>query len=251
MGRLALKRGAYDAARGIIIWKASDIPGLGKIEPGASGEITFSVPVIATVPAENEKNLAIRSVAKIDSPDIPASIGSNKIIGSNMLLVKLNSLVGIDAKALYDDVFFPNSGPFPPKVGQETSYTLHLNVTNSSNDLKQARVSAILPTGVHYNGKFAPGKETVAWSERTNELVWELGTFVPTRGASRELVFQVTTVPSPSNVGKLLILMNRATFTAKDAFTDQDIRVEKGEVDSFLREDKTYGSIGGTVQSAE
>lgn len=251
MSRLVLKRGAYDAARKLIVWKASDIPSLGKIEPGASGEITFSVPVLSIIPPENEKNLSIRSLAKIDSPDIPTAIGANKIIGSNMLLVKLNSLVGIAVKTLYDDATFPNSGPFPPKVGQETSYTLRLNVTNSSNDLKQARISVMLPTGVHYNGKFAPGRETVAFNERTNELVWELGTFAPTRGTPRELVFQVTAIPSPSDAGRPLILMNSATFTAKDAFTDQNIRVEKGETDSFLREDKTYGSISGNVQSAE
>lgn len=250
MSRLVLKRGAYDAARKLIIWKASDIPSLGKIEPGASGEITFSVPVLAAIPAE-EKNLSIRSVAKIDSPDIPTAIGANKIIGSNMLVVKLNSLVGMDVRALYDDTVFPNSGPFPPKVGQETSYNLHLNVTNSSNDLKQARVSVMLPTGIRYNGKFSPGRETVAFNERTNELIWELGTFAPTRGTPRELVFQVTAVPSPSNAGRPLILMNSATFTAKDAFTDQDIRVEKGEADSYLRGDKTYGSISGDVQSAQ
>lgn len=250
MSRLQLKRGAYDAARKLIIWKASDIPGLGKIEPGASGEITFSVPVLAAIPAE-EKNLSIRSVAKIDSPDIPTSIGANKIIGSNMLVVKLNSLVGMDAKALYDDTVFPNSGPFPPKVGQETSYTFHLNVTNSSNDLTQARVSVKFPTGVRYNGKFSPGRETVAFNERTNELVWELGSFAPTQGAPRELVFQVTAIPSPSDIDKPLILMNSATFTAKDVFIDQDIRVEKGETDSFLRDDPTYKLSSGNVQSAE
>jgi hypothetical protein len=41
MSRLILGRGAYDAARKMITWKASDIPSLGRIEPGASGEISF------------------------------------------------------------------------------------------------------------------------------------------------------------------------------------------------------------------
>lgn len=251
MSRLALERGAYDAARKIIVWKASDISGLGRLEPGAGGEINFSVPVVKTSAVTNSGSLSVRSVAKIDSPDIPTPIGSNKIIGSNTLFVKLNSLVSIDTKVLYDDVTFPNSGPIPPKVGQATSYTLHLSVANSSNDLKQARVSVILPTSVSYNGKFAPSGETVTFNDRTNELVWELGTFPPTGPTPRELAFQVTTTPNVSQVGESLALVTNTIFTAEDTFTTQDIRVEKGEQRNFLRDDKTYGAVSSDVQPAD
>lgn len=250
MSRLTLQRGAYDAARKMIIWKASDVPSLGKIEPGESGEITFSVPVLTTFSGDDGKNLSIRSVAKIDSPDIPTSIGANKIIGSNMLFVKLNSSVGVDIRALYDSPVLPNSGPFPPKVGEETSYTLHMSIANSSNDLKQARLSLMLPTGVRYTGKFAPGGEVISYNERTNEFVWELGVFSPTKGTPRILDVQIAATPSPGNAGDPLILMNGAAFTAKDAFTDRDVRIEKEKIDSNLRADTTYSTMSGKVQSA-
>ena len=224
---------------------------LGKVESGTGGELAFSVPVLATISTANAQNLSIKSVVKIDSPDIPTLIGSNKIISSNTLVVKLNSVIGLDMKVFYDDAVFANAGPLPPKVGQETSYTFHLKVTNSSNDLKQARVSILFPTGVRYTGKFSPKNETVVFNERTNELVWELGVFSPTKGAPRELVFQVATVPSPSNVDKPLILINSTTFTAKDAFTNQDVRIENGKEENFLRYDQAHQSVSNYVQAAE
>lgn len=251
MSRLILGRGAYDAARKMITWKASDIPSLGRIEPGASGEISFSVPVLQSIPTGSEKNLSIRSVAKIDSPDIQTSIGSNKIIGSNMLLVKLASLAQMEVQAFYADTLIPNSGPVPPKVGQETSYTLHVNLTNSSNDLSGARVSVLLPTSVRYKGRFAPDGEVVTFNERSNELIWEIGTLSPATSASRQLAFQVSVVPSPGDVGTVLTLLNSATFTAKDTYTHQDIRIEAKEKDSTKRDGETNQTAGGRVQAAE
>lgn len=251
MSRLVLTRGVYDAARKMLIWKASDIPSLGRLEPGAGGEITFSVPVVKAPAGTKSGNLFVRSVAKIDSPDIPTPIGSNKIISSNTLFVKLNSLVSLGTKVLYDDATFPNSGPIPPKAGQKTSYTLHLSVANSSNDLKQARVLMILPTSVRYDGKFSPSGETVTFNDRTNELVWELGTLSATGSVPRELTFQVTTTPGANQVGGSLVLVANTVFTAKDTFTAEDIRVEKGEQRNFLRDDKTYGAVSSDVQPAD
>lgn len=250
MSQLVLEHGAYDATRKMLIWKASDVLNLGRLEPGAGGEITFSVPAAKASASMNGKNLSVRSVAKIDSPDIPTPIGSNKIIGSNTLYVKLNSLVGVDIKALYDDAAFQNSGPIPPKVGQKTSYTIRLNITNSSNDLKQTRVVVTLPTSVNYE-KFFPTGETVAFNERTNELTWDLGTLAATGETSRELAFQVMVTPNSNQVSKGLILATSVIFTAVDTFTHQDIRVQKGEQDNFLRDDKTYSSASNQVQPAD
>lgn len=251
MSQLTLTSGAYDAARKIIVWKASDVPALGRIESGAGGELAFSVPVLAEISGANAQNLSIKSVVKIDSPDIPMVLGSNKIIGSNTLVVKLNSPISLDTRVVYDDVVFPNTGPLPPRVGQETSYTFHLNVANSLNALKEARVSIMLPTGVRYTGKFFPEKETVVFNERTNELVWELGVFDPTKSAPRELVFQVATIPAPSNIDKPLTLINNITFTGKDTFTSRDVRVEKGEEENFLRYEPSRTFVSGYVEPAD
>lgn len=247
--RLSLQKGAYDAARKMIVWKASDVPALARIEPGQGGEVAFSIPIFdSIVLRDGEKNLSVRSIAKIDSPDIPTPIGANKVIGSNTLFVKISALAAIDLKGFYKDEAFPNAGPIPPVVGQETTYTLHLGLGSASNDLTVAKASVALPTGVVYKGKSLPGNETVAFNDRTNELTWEVGTLAP--GAKREIIFQIGVTPAPSQAGKEVTLVNGVIFTAEDSFTGQSVRVEKGAKTNFLPEDASVGMSGSQVQAA-
>ncbi len=249
--KLSLTKGAYDPSRKMIVWKASDIPTLRNLEPGQEGQIEFSVPVRADVQASGEtRNFSVRSVATIDSPDVPTPIGSNKIISSNTLIVKLSSLITLDLKGYYEDAVFPNSGPVPPVVGQTTSYTMHLRVTNSSNDIRDTRVSIVLPTGIKYTGKVSPESETVRFNERTSEIVWELGSVAAGSAGTRELVFQVSTTPDPSLTGKAVDLVKSVTFTADDLFTNKEIRKETGTKNNYLEEDKTIAGKTNQVQPA-
>ena len=245
LSRLSLTRGTYNQAHKMFVWKASDVPSLARLEPGTGGEIFFSVPVANSITSQS----SIRSVAKIDSPDVPTAIGSNKIIGSSTLYVKLSSLVTVDLKGFYRDAMLSNTGPVPPVVGQETTYTLHLSITNSANELTGAQAAIAFPTGIQYKGKSLPDGETVTFNDRTNELVWDMGTLSP-GNKRREIIFQVGLTPLPNQVDKEAALVNSTVFTAKDTFTGQDIRIEKGTKGTFLPEDASISAAGGQVQPA-
>lgn len=247
LSSLKIQGGTYDASRRMIFWKASDIPSLGKIEVGAGGSVSFTIPVSRTFSSASGKNLVIKTVAKIDSLDIPTTLGSNKIIGSNTLLVKIKSFADVIGNVLYTDAVFPNTGPVPPVVGQETSYTIHLKPTNTQNDLKNARITISLPTGVVYKNQYAPSKETFTYNERSNELVWELGTLSSTEGNARELVFQIATTPAPYQAGRMLSLLNTMILTATDTFTGQEIRVEKTDKSLVISADPVFGTSFLTV----
>ncbi|MBI2439340.1 MAG: hypothetical protein HYV45_01915 [Candidatus Moranbacteria bacterium] len=250
MEKLLLQKGSYDAARKMIVWKAADIPALSRLDPGEEGEISFKVPVKTKLPSE-KRNLTLRSIAKIDSPDVPTPLGANKVIGSNALYVKLHSPVSLEAHALYSDTTFQNSGPVPPKVGQETTYTVRVKITNPLNDVKQARVSFVLPGGIRYGGKFSPNTDTVIFNERTNELLWEIGALAANGNASRELFFQIHVTPGPQQAKSSLLLLQSATFTGRDLFTDQEARAEVKAVDNSLKHDKMYANVNGTVQGPD
>jgi len=251
VNRLLVENGAYDPARRVIVWKASDVPELGKLAPGDEGDVFFNVPVLEKIDVNSGKNLSIKTVAKIDSLDVPTPIGANKIIASDNLYVKLQSSVVVSVSTLYTDTIFPNSGPIPPKAGQETSYTIHLNVTNSSNDLRSARVVITLPTGVRYAGKYFKPEEVLTYNERSNELVWELGTFSATEGKPHEIVFQVSVLPGSDQIGNTLDLINSIVLTAYDTFIKQDIRVEKGRQSNTLGDDSVYGSFSNNASMVE
>jgi hypothetical protein len=254
--KLELDNGSYDSSKGVITWKASDILGLKNLEPGQGGVIRLSVPVVNIVPVKSaeDKNFTINSVAKIDSPDIPTPLGSNKTIASSELSIKLNSKVILEAKGYYNDANIKNSGPIPPQVGKETTYTLHWLITNISNDISNVKVSAFLPTGLKWKGKTYPDSETINYNERTNQIIWQVGKLdngVGVLNSPREVSFKVGVTPESSQLKKFLTLLNASTLTAKDLFTLKDINVEIKEKNSQLREDSGISSDGYMVQEAE
>lgn len=237
-------KGALDVSRGIITWKASDIPGLGKIEPQGGGEISFSVPVLANLPMNGpqDKNQVISVFSKIDSPDIPTNVGSNKVIGSNTLEMKIATKALFEMKALYGEGAFPKTGAMPMKVGQPTYFGLRLAMANVVNDMEQVTVKGSLPSGVRFTGKFLPGNEKFVFNERTNEFVWDVGTIAAGTGINgpwKELWLQIEVVPQPNQAGQLLKLALPASMSGRDVFTGRSIEISSKELDTQLTADKT------------
>lgn len=240
--KLELESGSYDSSKKTITWRAAEIPGLANLAPGDGGKINFSILVLDRIPVENsnDKNFIISSTAKIDSPTIPESIGSNKIIASNNMSLKLNSRVVLDVKGYYKDATLENSGPIPLKVGKETSYTMHWKVVNVSNDISDVKIAASLPSGVKWLGKFSPENEAISFNERTNQIEWEIGSLKNGVGIIepvKEVIFQISVIPQVNQVGKELTLLNPTTLIAKDLFTGADIKVEVGAKNNQLPED--------------
>lgn len=247
--RMQKKFGYFDGEKNRLIWKASDIPELAVLEPGESGEISFTVPVLNQVESVPGKHFGIRTIAKIDSPDVPTPAGSNKIIASNTLNARLTSAIDLSVKGRYYDAPMENTGPIPPKVGMQTTYALTFSLTNSFNDISGARVAASLPSGVRFTGKISPDSETVTFNDRTNELVWEIGNFsAGGEEAKREVTVQVAIIPGPSDIDEDVRLMGRAVFTARDSFTGEEIKREQGEKTTALSEDTKMTSGGYQVK---
>lgn len=252
LSRLSSQYGSYDGVRHMLVWKASDVPALKKLEVGSEGTVSFSIPVVDTLDSGQGKNLGIKTLVKIDSLDVPTPLGSNKIIASNTLYVKLKPSVAIDADVFYTDTTFPNSGPIPPKVGQETSYTIHLKVTHSLSDIKDVKASILLPTGVQYKKRYSPLDASFIYNERSNEIVWNIGT-LSAEDTMKEIVFQVSILPGIDQKGKDIMLMRSMTLTGKDVFTDEYVTREISGQYNTLKNDTVYGGIRGTstVQSTE
>jgi len=256
LSKLKTDSGALDSTKSVITWKASDIPQLANIPPQGSGTIQFSIPVKSIIPVvdTSSKNFTVNSVATIDSPDIPTLIGSNKIVSSNTLSLKLGSKVILDVTGYFYDTLLVNSGPLPMSIGKETTFTLHWGITNISNDLSSAVVTAPLPTGVRWIGKTTPSIETIAYDDRTNQLTWNVGNVVAGAGITspkREIAFQVGVTPQPSQAGTAPILLNASTLAAHDEFTGKDITVSNLPIDTQLHWDTKMNSTQYSVQGSQ
>ncbi|MFH1183292.1 MAG: hypothetical protein V1690_03450, partial [Candidatus Moraniibacteriota bacterium] len=234
--------GIFDINSKTITWKASDYKELRSLEPGQGGTIRFSIEVKEVIPVSgaNDKNFVITSLAKIDSPDVVTLVSANKIIAGNKIDVKLNSKLVLDVKGYYNDSAIPNSGPIPPKVGEETTYTLHWRATNVSNDIGEAKVETTLPTTATFTGKTFPEDSRITYNERNNSLVWDIGKMEAGKGILSpplEVSFQVKIKPSPEQVGREVNLLGKSDFSAKDLFTGQDLKFSAGGKTTNLTED--------------
>jgi len=254
--KIDVDKGSYDEKTGTITWKESDVPSLASIGANASGSVDFSIPVKSIIPIEDKssKDFVVSSIAKIDSPDIPISNGSNKIIGENSLNLKLASKVLFNTTAYYTDAKIKNSGPIPMKVGSETSFAIHWAITNVSNDITGAKVVASLPSGVHWTGQVYPDNEKITYDERTGQVSWDagdIGAGTGVIGSPREVIFQVAITPQSNQIGEPITLVNKSTFTATDTFVSQDITKDNDAKDTQLYEDPTVGSANGKVVAGQ
>jgi hypothetical protein len=238
------KGGAFDSNSKIITWKASDFSELKKFDPGQEGLVKFSIKVKNSLPIEksSDKKFIISSIAKIDSQDVPTPIEANKIISGNRMDMKINSRVTLETAGYYYDSAIENSGPIPPEVGKETTYAIHWKVSNALNDLSDAKVEAVIPTGATVTEVKNPSdaKLHYTFNERTNNLVWEIGNIESGIGilnSPREVVFQIKIKPSPNQVNSPVNLVDETTFSAKDLFTGEEIKFSGDKKTTGLKED--------------
>jgi len=225
---LQIGKGGFDESTKTITWKSQDYGNLKSLNPGQSGNIKFSIKVKSVIPVNgaNDKNYVISSVSKIDSPDVPTPVHSNKIIAGNKMDIKLNSKLILDTLGYYNDFSIPNSGPIPPKVNQETTFTIHWKITNVSNDISNVKVESALPTGVFFTGKTSPDNEKFEYSERTNTISWIVGNVSSGAGVispKKEISFQIKVKPSSDQIGDEIVILKESKITARDNFTGNEL----------------------------
>lgn len=250
---LKIENGSYDSDSQTIEWKAIDYPVLASLAPGQGGVIRFAIKLkdMLSIQNEGDKNFVVSGTAKIDSPDVPTPIEKNKLIAGNKIDIKLRSKLLLDIQGYYGDALISNSGPIPPTVGRETTYTMHLKAGNVSNDVVNAKIEALLPAGVLMTGKVYPGDAKIEYNERTNTLTWHIGDLKAGEGiinAPREIALQIKIKPAFNQRGKELELVKSAVFSAKDLFTNENLTAQVGVKTTILPEDKSINASGWKVR---
>ncbi|TXH08085.1 MAG: hypothetical protein E6Q06_00635 [Candidatus Moraniibacteriota bacterium] len=240
--------GTYSIVKRQAVFRAADREVLSGLEPGRSGEITFSVPVRSDLPSSGKSNIEIASVARIDSPDVPTPIGANKVIASNRIAFKVRTAPAVDLSGYHYDGR-GNTGPIPPVVGQETTYTMNLRAASTLNAIEDARFVLSLPGQVRYVKTYASDQGDIVYNDRTGEIFWNIGTLAPGAGKPVGVSIQIGLTPDPSQVLSEAKLVNSAIFTGRDIWSGAAIRQELPAKITTLKEDEKLSDGGGKVQA--
>ena len=226
MAELTAPRGVnYDRSRQVLVFRASEVPELQSLEPGEVGEFSFGFKVRSDLAVLGRKNIEIRTKVILDSPDLPHGQNTEAFVSQTESFVKVNSPAKPVIQVDYVDSQFPNTGPFPPQVGQTTTYTVRLSASTELNTLNDARWTMALPSSTQFLDVLAGDKSTLRYNIRTGELVWDLGTLESGVNNTRQAVVRISFSPTPGASKLNPYLVNEGRFTAKDSFTGEQMEL--------------------------
>ena len=250
---IQVESGFFDSAQQKIIWNSVSQPNLTSLNPGDEGTVSFSIKIKKTIPINNwsDKNLSVSCLTSINSENHPLSLQGTQIGSQVKTTIKLNSDLRIVAKGYYQDEIFSKSGPIPPKVNQSTTYTFHWYLFNSTNDLENIQVEAVLPSYMRWEHQVSPSNANIKYDSSRRRIIWQIDKIEPGVGflkPPREVVFQLKLVPSITQVGSRVILLPRSCVKATDLFTDQNLENCANEIYSDLPDDPSIDFSEGTVQ---
>lgn len=248
---IKLNSGAYDPINNSISWTAASLPELKRILPGVGGKISYSfniLPYDSFPLAPNGKNQQLVATASLDSPDLPKPTGQTRQVISDRFLLPVTTdvLIGIDA--FYDDgrLGITSAGPLPPKVGEQTTYTLRTRLGSSLNDIENAKVVIVLPDGVSYTTQFYKTIGDVDFNSRTNTMTWTVPLLEGLTGRAvplHELDMQVAITPGANVRGQTVPFAQSVNMTGTDSFTDKLLEVSISSMPTTRSADNKNGDV--------
>lgn len=234
--------GFYRSLDDTIFWDERGNEALAVLEAGESGSVSFEFiplpPVSGNQLTVNPEIIAEVSVRgkRYDENGVPEAI--NTFLSQN---VRVISSVQFASRAVYYTGPFANYGPIPPKVEQETSYTIIWSIVNTSNAVRAAEVRATLPAYVAWARMVSPSREDVTYNPSTHEVVWKAGDIPAGTGIGssppREVAFQVVMTPSLSQIGSTVPLVTKTAFRGVDTFTGAEITQQRADATTHLSTD--------------
>lgn len=234
---LDTKGGYYDNSNNMISWNASTISDFANLAPNKSGQLSFRIKLKNGVPSgvTGSKNLFVRATARLSTPNVPPDVGGDEIFAESDVVTKISTQPTLKQIIYYNDRAFGSSGPLPPKIGEETTFTVHWLITNPGNDMNGVKISAVLPSGVSWKNvvSVGSGQPEPTFNINTSETIWNLGILPQGVGmavAKYEANFQIVVKPSVNQKGSPILLIKDAKLSGQDSFTKQNIIVPVGDM---------------------
>lgn len=227
--------GFYRSVDNTMIWDKTTTNGkLKSLPPGAQGTVSFSfqVPPAIEIGAVSDPHLALAINAsgnRVSETGVPENLQST----ARQRIALATSLQFV-AQGLYYQSPFGSSGPMPPTAGQETTYAIVFTINNTTNAIKGATVTALLPPYVRFAGHWIPKEADVQFNLINNTMTWNLNTIEPGVGLNdvppQQMAIEIGFTPSTSQVGETPALLQDIVLNGVDAATGKSVSIEVPDV---------------------
>lgn len=243
--------GFYDSLNNTIIWEAGRTFGLDTIAPGENGRVSFSFSSSNFSPGQSVLNpqMSVTVSAKgsrVDNSGVPQEITS-----AVTRSVKLLSNLALSARSLRNQGPLSNNGPIPPRADQVTTYTIVWTVTNTSNNITGAKVTASLPPYVSWTDAISPSDAQITYNPTGGTITWNVGSVPRNTDANggKQVAFQVSLRPSINQIGTTPALVTNTRITGVDAFTGVTIENSAASLSTRTSTDLTFKEGDEVVQN--
>lgn len=238
---IQVANGYYDSNTNTVTWDVTSEPRLEQMVPGSSLRFTFSInPQISGV---QTPQIAID--AAVRARRVSEARAQEEIVGTVESVIKIISDLALTSVVGYNTTNLSDSGPVPPRVGQNTTYAVTFEAQNGSNEVTGVSTVATLPSYVTWTGQ-TTGLGTFEYNPTSREVTWTVGKL----GANGQALgsFQVSILPSASQIGTTPTIVTEQRLSATDNFTDAPIRVTSPALTTKLPEAAGYDRNSGVVQ---
>lgn len=226
--------GFYDSSSNTIFWNAAVVPDFSSLPPNKSGEVKFSVNIKKDFLSGGigGRNFFVKATANLRTLNVPSGIEGDEISATADLTTRISTQPSLLQTAFYNDSAFGSSGPLPPRTGEETTFTIHWQISNPGNDMNNVEIKALLLPGVTWKNivSVGLGQSEPIFNPDNSEVKWNIGVLPQGTGVLTpryEASFQVSIKPSvaglPAQAGQTPTLIKDGRFSGTDSFTKEQI----------------------------
>jgi hypothetical protein len=236
--------GYFDPSKNTITWDVSNTPSLRQATPGEKKQLSFSLEAASQVTNTPQVNIKVNTHARrVSENDV-----AEQLIGTAESTLKVISVPVVRAQASHDTDVFVDTGPVPPVVDKETTYTIAMQVKNGSNGVSDALVSASLPAYVTWLNQTA-GTGDITYNPTTRAIEWSAGDI--DANAEVYAAFQVSVLPRSLQIGTVPVLLTEQRIRAVDKFTGTVVRGSNPPITTKLPADDPNDPKAGVVRASE
>jgi len=133
-------------------------------------------------------------------------------------------------------------GSLPPKVGESTKYWVFARLINDISPVEKVTLTMELPLNVSWSDKTSVAVgDPLVYDPNTRTVSWTVSK-LPVKPTNIGLAFEVSIIPTASQVGQNPVLIQNIKISGKDERTGALIEKELGNITTKLIQD-TKGKL--------
>lgn len=238
------RQGHYDSINNQVRWDHADVSSLRSLSPGGKTELRLALvpdPDIKVTP-QLAFDVDVRA-RRITEDNV-----NEELVGTAAGVAKVTTEASLLSEAARGTSVFTESGPLPPVAEIATTYTITLLAENGTNDISDTEITAALPSYVSWLDQTS-GAGKITFNETSRTITWNAGDIDANQ--SKIASFQVSLLPSISQIGTTPTLVGEQRLRATDRFTDEVVRTNSNPLTTSLAAEAGYDKRIGEVRATE